>query len=148
MNRNITVKRLCERDRTEIIAMMTEFYSSPAVSTNGSEEIFNRDFEACIGDNPYLEGYGIWDGERLIGYGMTAKGFSTEFGKPCIWVEDIYIIGEYRGKRIGEVFFDYIEKAYPDHVFRLEVSDDNERAIALYKRKGYEPLHYVELIKK
>lgn len=145
---SITVKKLSEKDRAAIIGMMTEFYNSPAVSTNGSEEIFNLDFDACVSDNPYLEGYGIWDEERLVGYGMTAKGFSTEFGKPCIWIEDIYIISEYRGKRIGEIFFDYIEKEYPCHVFRLEVSEDNARAIALYRRKGYEPLHYVELIKR
>lgn len=41
----------------EVIKMMRIFYTSPAVHTNGSEEIFLNDVENCINDNSYLEGY-------------------------------------------------------------------------------------------
>lgn len=37
--------------------MMRVFYASPAVFTNGSDDIFRTDIENCINDNPYLEGY-------------------------------------------------------------------------------------------
>ena len=42
---------------TQILAMMKEFYVSDAVFTNGSDEIFENDFQNCVNDNPYLEGY-------------------------------------------------------------------------------------------
>ena len=83
-----------------VIDMMRTFYASPAVSTNGSEAIFRADVEECLGASPYLEGYVFTEGETLVGYGMLAKSFSTEFGKPCIWIEDLYLKEDAR-KRLG-----------------------------------------------
>ena len=39
----------------------------------------------------------------MQGYGMAAKSFSTEYGRQCIWLEDIYIKAEYRGLGIGSL---------------------------------------------
>ena len=44
-------------DKEAVLAMMEVFYASPAVLSNGSAAIFSSDFEACINNNPYLEGY-------------------------------------------------------------------------------------------
>ena len=53
----ILIRKISSQDKTEIISMMREFYTSEAVFTNGSDEIFDTDFENCINNNPYLEGY-------------------------------------------------------------------------------------------
>ena len=45
---NIFIRKFEESDRTELLKMMEVFYSSEAVSTNGSKEIFNKDFDACV----------------------------------------------------------------------------------------------------
>lgn len=78
---------------------------------------------------------------------MLAKSFSTEFGKNCIWIEDLYIKDEYRGMGIGSNFFKYIEEKYTDVVFRLEAEEENERAVKVYKKTGYKELPYYEMIK-
>ena len=78
---------------------------------------------------------------------MVAKSFSTEFGKPCIWIEDLYIKDRYRGLGLGSLFFDFITKKYTDSIFRLEVEEDNERAIRLYKKCGFNVLPYMEMKK-
>ena len=78
---------------------------------------------------------------------MVAKSFSTEFGRPCMWIEDMYIKQEYRGTGIGSQFFEFIEKKYPDTILRLEVEEENERAINVYKKCGYEVLPYMEMKK-
>ena len=70
-----------------------------------------------------------------------------EFGKPCIWIEDIYIKDEYRGLEIGSSFLNYIERKYPNSVFRLEVEAENKRAIKVYNKCGYEILSYMEMKK-
>ena len=88
------------------------------------------------------------DGEEVQGYAMVAKSFSTEFGKPCIWIEDLYIKPEYRGMGIGSKFFQYIEEKYPDAVKRLEVEEENERAIKVYEKNGFEVLPYMEMKKE
>ena len=113
----------------EVIEMMRTFYASPAVHTNGSEEIFQNDVRNCINDSPYLEGYVFIEDDRLLGYAMVAKSFSTEYGKPCIWIEDIYIKPEYRGRGLGSRFFSFIEAKYPEALLRLEVEEENERAV-------------------
>lgn len=127
--------------------MMEVFYSSPAVSTNGSEEIFNADIDNCIGSCPYIEGYVFEDGGNVQGYAMIAKSYSTEFGKTCIWVEDLYIREEYRGLGLGSDFLGFIEKKYSGSIFRLEVEEENERAVRVYKKCGYTALPYMEMKK-
>ena len=71
-------------DKEAVLAMMEVFYTSPAVFTNGSATIYSNDFEACVSDNPYLEGYMFEENGQIQGYAMTAKSFSTEFGRPKV----------------------------------------------------------------
>ena len=78
---------------------------------------------------------------------MVAKSFSTEFGKPCIWVEDLYLRDAYRGRGIGKQFFDFITARYTDCIFRLEVEAENERAVELYRKCGFTVLPYLEMKK-
>lgn len=132
-------------DKEEILSMMNVFYHSPAVHSNGSDEIYEEDFNQCISNNPYIEGY-VFE-EEIMGYAMIAKSFSTEFGKPCLWIEDLYMKENYRGKGLGKQFFDFIQDKYKDVIFRLEVEEDNEVAVHLYKKQGFEMLPYQEMKK-
>lgn len=142
-----SIRSMRESDRAEVLRMMRTFYSSPAVFSNGSEEVFNTDIDNCIKECPYVEGYVFEKDKTVQGYAMLAKSYSTEFGKPCIWVEDIYIKEQYRGLGIGSLFLRYIEDKYPDAVFRLEVEAENERAVNVYKKLGYEFIPYMEMKK-
>lgn len=142
-----TIRKMIRDDKNTIIDMMRVFYASPAVLSNGSEEIFEADVENCVNESPYLEGFVFEEKDEILGYGMIAKSFSTEFGKACIWVEDLYMKPEYRGKGIGSKFFEYLEKNYTDCIFRLEVEEENERAIHVYEKNGFEVLPYMEMKK-
>ena len=145
---NTVIRPMEERDRERVLGMMRAFYASPAVLSDGSEEIFTADFDACVGENPFLEGYVFEEAGELSGYAMAAKSFSTEFGRQCVWIEDLYIREEYRGRGIGTLFLDFIIKKYPGAVFRLEVEEDNAGAVKVYKKRGFEFLDYEEMVKK
>jgi len=146
------IREMTKADTEAVLDMMRVFYASPAVLSNGSEEIFRNDIENCVGDCPFLEGYifeknnGI-SGYEISGYAMIAKSFSTEFGKNCIWIEDLYIRQQYRGSGIGTDFFAFIEQKYPDSVMRLEVEEENEKAVHVYKKCGFDILPYMEMKK-
>lgn len=127
--------------------MMRVFYASEAVFTNGSEAIFTADIDACLADSPYLEGYVFERDGTVQGYAMVAKSFSTEFGKPCIWIEDLYIDPSCRGQGLGGAFLTFIKEQYPAAIFRLEVEEENEGAVALYRRHGFTVLTYMEMKK-
>ncbi|MBQ7354624.1 MAG: GNAT family N-acetyltransferase, partial [Clostridia bacterium] len=109
--------------------------------------IFTADMEACVSGSPYLEGYIMEESGAVQGYAMVAKSFSTEFGKPCIWIEDVFVKSEYRDLGIGSRFLRYIEEQYPNAVFRLEVEAENEMAVHVYKKAGYEFLPSMEMKK-
>ena len=136
-----------KEDKPCLMEMMRVFYASPAVLSNGSEEIFSNDIDNCVNDNPYLEGYVIEDETGIQGYTMVAKSFSTEFGKACIWIEDLYVKEQCRGLGLGKHLMDYITNQYADCIFRLEVEEENQQAIRLYKKCGFDPLPYMEMKK-
>lgn len=142
---NISIRQMYREDASQVIDMMRVFYASPAVLSNGSEEIFRNDVENCVNDSPYLEGYIIENDNIILGYGMVAKSFSTEFGKPCMWIEDLYLKEEARGQGIGSKFLHYIAEKYPEAILRLEVEEENERAIHTYRKCGFEVLPYMEM---
>ncbi len=144
---NFEIIEMTENDRNAVTGMMKTFYSSDAVFTNGSDEIFSNDVDACVGASPYAEGYVFKDGNKYSGYAMLAKSFSTEFGKNCIWIEDLYILPSARSRGIGRAFFDFVRKKYPDCILRLEVEKENTRAVALYEKCGYKTLPYSEMYK-
>lgn len=141
------IQPMTARHADEVMEMMRVFYASPAVSTNGSDEIFQSDIDNCINENPFLEGYVFLEQDAMMGYGMIAKSFSTEFGKICIWIEDLYLKPEHRGKHIGTQFLDYIGRKYPDAILRLEVEEENENAVHVYRNNGFTVLPYMEMKK-
>lgn len=141
------IREMREGDREAVTEMMRVFYSSPAVSTNGSEEIFKADIDGCVGENPFLEGYIFENEGEIQGYAMVAKSFSTEFGRPCMWIEDLYIKEKFRGLGLGSRFFEYIEKKYDGAIFRLEVEEENKIATYVYRKAGFDTLPYMEMKK-
>lgn len=141
------IREMTNEDRECVAEMMRTFYSSPAVHTSGSREIFLADIDACVGNSPYLEGYVFESDGETAGYAMVAKSFSTEFGKPCLWVEDIYFTPEHRGKGYAGIFFKMMDEKYKGSLLRLEVDGDNEGALRAYQKSGFEVMPYVELKK-
>ena len=144
----VTFRKITRADKKVVVDMMRKFYLSPALLTNGSEEIFANNVENCIKNSLYLEGFVFVAEDEIVGYGMIAKSFSTEFGSECIWIEDIYIEENFRGHGIGTKFIQYVRKNYPEKILRLEAEHDNEKAVAVYKNFGFEELPYLELVLK
>ena len=141
------IRKMTVQDAPQILDMMRVFYASPAVLSNGSEEIFQNDVAECVSDSPYLEGYVFEEAGQLQGYAMVAKSFSTDFGKRCIWIEDLYVLPPYRSSGLGRSFLQHIQQLYPGALFRLEAEQENEGAVRLYERMGFEVLPYLELKK-
>ena len=145
---HFSIRMFEQKDKSEILSMMKVFYSSDAVFTSGSDEIFEIDFENCLNENPYLEGYVFASNEKILGYAILAKSFSTEFGKQCIWLEDLYLKSEFRGQGIIPKFIKYLEEKYKECIFRLEVENENTHAVHVYEKSGFSSLPYVEMKKE
>lgn len=143
----IAIRKIKEEDRAGVMEMMRVFYASPCVLSNGSDEIFKADIDACLAGCAYTEGYVFECNSALCGYAMLAKSYSTEYGKPCIWIEDLYVVPAHRGSGIGSRFLNYVAQTYPDALLRLEVEEENLPAIRVYQKQGFTFLPYREMKK-
>lgn len=133
-----------KKEHTDIVfLMMRDFYDSPALIHKSSDRVLRRDIEDCVSGNPFIEGYVFIEDEKIVGYSMVSKSYTTEYGGICIWVEDIYFVENARRKGYGMQYFEFLEKEYDYAVrFKLEVEEENESAIAAYKKAGYDRLGY------
>jgi ribosomal protein S18 acetylase RimI-like enzyme len=48
---------------------------------------------------------------------------------------------------IGSRFFDYLKESYPTALLRLEVEEENKRAVKVYQKNGFDFMPYLEMKK-
>jgi len=85
---------------------------------------------------------GEYDGTPA-GFALFFHNFSTFLGKPGIFIEDIFVKPEFRGKGLGKFFFSFLAKvAIERDCGRLEWAclDWNKPSIEFYKTRGARPL--------
>ena len=141
------IRRITQADGPQVKDMMRVFYASDAVVTNGSEEIFQNNVSACLKEDTGLHGYVFEENGEILGYAMTAKSFSTEYGRECLWIEDLYVKPKAQGRGIGKAFFEEVEKIYPGMMLCLEVEEENVNALKLYRKCGFDKMGYLEMKK-
>jgi GNAT superfamily N-acetyltransferase len=81
--------------------------------------------------------------DQPAGFALFFHNFSTFLGKPGIYLEDLFIKPEFRGKGIGREVLAFLARlAVERGCGRLEwaVLDWNMRAIDFYKRFGAQPM--------
>lgn len=144
---DFTIRKMMPADKNAVVDMMRRFYNSPALITNGSEEIFAANVENCTGGSDFVDGFVFVDAGKIVGYGIIAKSYSTEFGGECVWIEDIFVEAEFRGRGIGADFIRYVAENYRGKIIRLEAEKNNAAALAFYAKFGFRELPYMELVK-
>ena len=142
------IRKIRQEDFDQILSMMEVFYASDALLIHPDTQTLAKTLTDCIADGPYLEGFIMEDEDHLVGYGMVAKSYSTEAGGRCVWIEDIYVEPQYRGKGYGSRFLAFVRERYADQAvrIRLEAEPENHRAMAVYQKAGYEILGYTQLV--
>ncbi len=76
---------------------------------------------------------------KIIGFALFFPNYSTFLTKPGIYLEDLFVLPEYRRRGIGKAMLSYLGKlALERDAGRLEwsVLDWNESAIAFYQSMG------------
>jgi len=142
------IRRLTEADRDIWLELTGEFYTSPAVDHTIPEEYRLTTFREIMKQTPYADAVIIESDGKIAGYALFAITFSQEAGGIAVWIEEAYVREEFRSKGLGRELFSYVEREYPFAArFRLEVEDDNLRAIKLYTNLGYKNLPYSQMIK-
>jgi GNAT superfamily N-acetyltransferase len=94
---------------------------------------------ALFGPRPFGEVViGSLDGQP-VGYALFFHNFSTFRGAPGLYLEDLFVYPEHRGRGYGKRLLEYVAGvavARGCHRFEWAVLDWNEPAIAFYRKAG------------
>ncbi len=142
------IREMTLADREIYYKFTDDFHHSDAVLAPIDIACYERTFENAIGNSPYVKGFIFEKDGKVVGHSIVAFSFSTEVGGECLWIEEIYILPEFRGMGTGQEFFSYLINTYKNRVrrFRLEVEEENEGAVRLYKKLGFKWLDYKQMV--
>jgi GNAT superfamily N-acetyltransferase len=95
-----------------------------------------------FGPRPYAEVLLAEDGAAVVGFALFFHNYSTFLGKPGIYLEDLFVEPEYRGRGHGKALLAALAKlAIERDCGRVEwaVLDWNEPSIRFYRSLGAAP---------
>ena len=99
--------------------------------------------EALFGPAPSAEAVIAMVGERPAGFALYFHNFSTFAGKRGLYLEDLYVRPEHRGRGVGRRLLRHLARLARERGcrrFEWAVLDWNEPAIRSYRRAGAVPM--------
>jgi len=118
-----------------LIQALAEYEKLSHAVTGNSEALS----EHLFGKHPYAEAVLAEYAGQPAGFALFFSNYSTFLTQPGIYLEDLFILPEYRRQGIGKAMLSYLAQlAVERGCGRLEwsVLDWNEPAIAFYRRMG------------
>ena len=95
-----------------------------------------------FGERPYAEVVLAEEDGAAVGFALFFHNFSTFLGRPGIYLEDLFVLPEHRGRGIGRTLLAHLARlAVERGCGRLEwaVLDWNRDAIGFYESLGARP---------
>lgn len=139
----LEIRPATESDLPQILAFIRALadYERLADAVVATEEGLRQ---SLFGTRAYAECViALWNG-MPAGFALFFHNFSTFLGRPGLYLEDLFVQPELRGKGVGRALLAHLAKLATDrNCGRLEwsVLDWNEPAIAFYKSIGAEPMN-------
>jgi GNAT superfamily N-acetyltransferase len=92
-----------------------------------------------FGPRPAAEALGVDCGPRVVGFALFFTNFSTFLAKPGLYLEDLFVEPELRGRGIGQAVLTRLAELAAERGcgrFEWSVLDWNVNAIRFYERMG------------
>ena len=99
--------------------------------------------KVLFGEKPAAEVLLAFENETAVGFAVFFHNFSTWLGRPGLYLEDLFVRPEDRGKGYGRALLIHLAKIARDRgCGRMEwaVLDWNEPAIQFYRKLGGKPM--------
>lgn len=96
-----------------------------------------------FGARPAAEVVLAFEGDCAVGFAVFFPNFSTFLGKPGLYLEDLYVRPEFRGRGHGRALLRHLATLATERGcgrFEWTVLDWNESAIEFYRRQGADVL--------
>jgi len=116
-------------------------YERAPDEVTATEEQLNQ---VLFGPRPAAEVVLALEGDAPVGFAVFFHNFSTWLGRPGLYLEDLFVKPEERGKGYGRALLVHLARIARDRgCGRMEwaVLDWNETAIQFYQALGAKPMH-------
>jgi ribosomal protein S18 acetylase RimI-like enzyme len=136
------MKLRIEDIRTTDVSTVTDLMREFAAFENLEQyfEVTDESLTAAMfGENAFVRGLLSFDGDAAIGYALFFPYFASFRGQRGLYLEDIYVKQEYRGKGVGESMLKTIARIGADRgCQRIDfmVLDWNTPALKFYEKLG------------
>jgi len=134
--------RFGERSDVAVIAALIRElarYEKLEQEVTMTEELLDK---SLFGPRPYAETLLAEEEGKAVGFALFFHSFSTFLARPGIYLEDLFVVPEQRGRGIGRALLERLAQiAIERDCGRLEwaVLDWNRDAIGFYERLGAKP---------
>jgi GNAT superfamily N-acetyltransferase len=123
----------------ELIRALATYERAPNEVT-ATEDGLNK---VLFGEKPAAEVLLAFENETAVGFAVFFHNFSTWLGRPGLYLEDLFVRPEDRGKGYGRALLIHLAKIARDRgCGRMEwaVLDWNDPAIQFYRKLGAKPM--------
>src|SRR5437588_4044778 len=123
----------------ELIRELATYELAPDEVTATEEQLV----DVLFGERPAAEVLLAFEGKSPVGFAIFFHNFSTWLGRPGLYLEDLFVKPEKRGKGYGRALLVELAKIARDRGSgRMEwaVLDWNEPAIKFYRTLGAKPM--------
>jgi GNAT superfamily N-acetyltransferase len=124
----------------ELIRDLATYERAPNEVTATKEQLT----DVLFGERPAAEVILAFEGQSPVGFAVFFYNFSTWLGRPGLYLEDLFVKPDKRGKGYGRALLVELAKIARDRECgRLEwaVLDWNEPAIKFYRALDAKPMH-------
>jgi GNAT superfamily N-acetyltransferase len=135
----LVTRKATADDAVAVLALVKELatYEREPDAVVATVEDFLRD---GFGESPAFEVLVVQeDGHEIFGFALYFFSYSTWVGRKCLYLEDLFVRPEHRGKGAGLLLMKELARiavATECRRFVWQVLDWNEPAIAFYERLG------------
>jgi len=143
MAQNFEIRPATEGDVSLILSFIKKLavYEKLAHEVTATEEVLR---ETLFGERRYAEVVIGYQGGEPVGFALFFHNYSTFLGKPGIYLEDLFVDEERRGKGFGKALLAYLSRLTKErNCGRLEwaVLNWNEPSINFYESLGAAPMN-------
>jgi GNAT superfamily N-acetyltransferase len=139
---NFSIRQATEQDVPLILSFIRQLAEYERLS---HEAVVNEKTlrESLFGPRRYAEVLLGYAGEKPVAFAVFFHNFSTFLGRPGLYLEDLFVIPEMRGKGFGRTMLVELARIARERNcgrFEWAVLDWNQPAIQFYKNLGAIPM--------
>ena len=97
----MTLEKLTQENQGALIALMREFYHSPAVLAPVPDAHFEATCAEILSGSPFAAAFLVREADENAGYAQLSFTYSNEAGGMVVWIEELYIRPAFQNRGLG-----------------------------------------------